>query len=89
MAGTLSTAGGLVLTGAATTREVMAVVADTAQPLWAFQTGSGIVGLQVTWQRKSQQYVTITPNSERVWALLSDRRMAKTPAGGSRCTFAV
>ena len=89
VAGTLSTADGLVFTGAATTREVMAVAADTGQTLWQFQTGSGIDGLPETRQRKGQQYVTITSNSERVWALISDGRMAKTPAGGSLWTFAV
>ena len=88
MAGTMSTAGGLVFTGAAT-GEVMAVDADTGKKLWEFQTGSGIIGLPVTWEHKGQQYVTITSGSGGVWALMGDERMAKTPAGGSLWTFAV
>ncbi len=88
MAGTMSTAGGLVFTGAAT-GEVMAIDADTGKKLWEFQTGSGIIGLPVTWEHKGQQYVTITSGSGGVWALLGDERMAKVPAGGSLWTFAV
>jgi alcohol dehydrogenase (cytochrome c) len=88
MAGTMSTAGGLVFTGAAT-GEVMAVDADTGKKLWEFQTGSGIIGLPVTWEHQGKQYVTITSGSGGVWALLGDERMAKVPAGGSLWTFAV
>ena len=43
MAGTLSTAGNLVFTGAAT-GEFMAVDARNGKKLWEFQTGSGIIG---------------------------------------------
>ena len=88
MAGTLSTAGGLVFTGAAT-GEMMAVDADTGKVLWQFQTGSGIIGLPVTWERNGVQYVSIVSGGGGVWALLGDERMAKTPAGGSLWTFAV
>ena len=88
MAGTMSTAGGLVFTGAAT-GEVMAIDADTGKKLWEYQTGSGIIGLPVTWEHNGQQYVTITSGSGGVWALLGDERMAKVPAGGSLWTFAV
>ena len=88
MAGTLSTAGGLVFTGAAT-GEVMAVDADTGKKLWQFQTGSGIIGLPVTWERNGVQYVSIVSGGGGVWALLGDERMAKVPAGGSLWTFAV
>ncbi len=88
MAGTLSTAGGLVFTGAAT-GEVMAVDADTGKLLWQFQTGSGIIGLPVTWERNGVQYVSIVSGGGGVWALLGDERMSKVPAGGSLWTFAV
>ncbi len=88
MAGTLSTAGGLVFTGAAT-GEVIAVDADTGKKLWQFQTGSGIIGLPVTWERNGVQYVSIVSGGGGVWALLGDERMAKVPAGGSLWTFAV
>ena len=88
MAGTLSTAGGLVFTGAAT-GEVIAVDADTGAKLWQFQTGSGIIGLPVTWERDGKQYVTVVSGAGGVWALLGDERMAQIPAGGSVWTFAV
>ncbi len=88
MAGTLSTGGGLVFTGAAT-GEVIAVDADTGKKLWQFQTGSGIIGLPVTWEHKGKQYVTIVSGGGGVWALLGDERMAQTPAGGSVWTFAI
>ena len=88
MAGTLSTAGNLVFTGAAT-GEFMAVNAETGQKLWEFQTGSGIIGLPVTWEQGGKQYVTITVGAGGVWALLGDERMASTPAGGSVWTFAI
>jgi len=88
MAGTLSTAGGLVFTGAAT-GEFMAVDANTGKKLWQFQTSSGIIGLPVTWQHKGKQYVTIVSGAGGVWALLGDERMASVPAGGSVWTFAL
>ena len=88
MAGTLSTAGGLVFTGAAT-GEVMAVDADTGKVLWQFQTGSGIIGLPVTWEQGGKQYVSIASGAGGVWALLGDERMAQVPAGGSVWTFAI
>ena len=88
MAGTLSTAGGLVFTGAAT-GEVIAVDADTGAKLWQFQTGSGIIGLPVTWERNGTQYVSIVSGGGGVWALLGDERMAQVPAGGSVWTFAI
>ena len=88
MAGTLSTAGGLVFTGAAT-GEVLAVDANTGKKLWEFQTGSGIIGLPVTWERNGKQYVSIVSGGGGVWALLGDERMSKVPAGGSVWTFAL
>ena len=88
IAGTMSTAGGLVFTGAAT-GEVMAVDADTGKKLWEFQTGSGIIGLPVTWEHNGTQYVSILSGSGGVWAVLGDERYAQTPAGGSVWTFAV
>jgi len=88
MAGTLSTAGGLVFTGAAT-GEFIAVDANTGKKLWQFQTSSGIIGLPVTWQHNGKQYVSIVSGAGGVWALLGDERMASTPAGGSVWTFAL
>ena len=88
MAGTLSTGGGLVFTGAAT-GEFMAVDADNGKKLWEFQTGSGIIGLPVTWEQGGTQYVSIVVGAGGVWALLGDERMANVPGGGSVWTFAV
>ena len=88
MAGTLSTAGLLVFTGAAT-GEFLAFDAQTGQKLWQFQTGSGIIGLPVTWEQGGKQYVSIASGSGGVWALLGDPRYAATPAGGSVWTFAL
>jgi len=88
MAGTLSTAGGLVFTGAAT-GEFMAVDANTGKVLWQFQTSSGIIGLPITWQHNGKQYVSIVSGAGGVWALLGDERMASVPAGGSVWTFAL
>ena len=88
MAGTLSTAGGLVFTGAAT-GEVIAVDANTGKKLWQFQTGSGIIGLPVTWESNGKQYLSIVSGGGGVWALLGDPRMSQIPAGGSVWTFAI
>jgi alcohol dehydrogenase (cytochrome c) len=88
MAGTLSTGGGLVFTGAAT-GEFIAVDAVNGKKLWEFQTSSGIIGLPVTWEHQGKQYVTIVVGAGGVWALLGDERMAATPAGGSVWTFAL
>ena len=76
MAGTLSTAGGLVFTGAAT-GEFIAVDANNGQKLWKFQTSSGIIGPPVTWAQNGQQYLTIVVGAGGVWALLGDERMAR------------
>jgi alcohol dehydrogenase (cytochrome c) len=88
MAGTLSTAGGLVFTGAAT-GEFIAVDANKGKKLYSFQTSSGIIGLPVTFEHKGKQYVSIVSGSGGVWALLGDERMGQVPAGGSVWTFAL
>jgi alcohol dehydrogenase (cytochrome c) len=88
MAGTLSTAGGLVFTGAAT-GEFIAVDATNGKKLYEFQTGSGIIGLPVTFEHKGKQYVSLVSGAGGVWALLGDERMSQVPAGGSVWTFAL
>lgn len=88
MAGTLSTAGGLVFTGAAT-GEFIAVDANNGKKLYEFQTSSGIIGLPVTFEHKGKQYVSIVSGAGGVWALLGDERMSQVPAGGSVWTFAL
>lgn len=88
MAGTLSTAGNLVFTGAAT-GEFIAVDARNGKKLYEFQTGSGIIGLPVTFEVNGKQYVSIVSGAGGVWALLGDERMSQVPAGGSVWTFAL
>jgi alcohol dehydrogenase (cytochrome c) len=88
-AGVLSTASGLVFTG---TQQGLVVAHDakTGKRLWQFQTGSGITGLPITWQKDGKQYVTVTSGSATVWAALSgDPEVANIPAGGSVWTFAL
>ena len=88
MAGTLSTAGDLVFTGAAT-GEFIAFDAQNGKKLWQFQTGSGIIGLPVAWEHKGKQYISVVSGAGGVWALLGDARFAAVPAGGSIWTFAL
>jgi len=87
--GVLSTAGGLVFTGAQT-GEFMAFDADTGKKLWQFQTGSGISGLPITWEREGKQYITVTSGAATVYgALAGDPKLAQVPAGGSVWTFSL
>jgi len=88
LSGTLTTAGGLVFTGAMS-GEFMALDADNGKKLWQFQTGSGIIGQPVTWEHEGRQYVTVVSGVGGVYALIGDERLAKVPAGGSVWTFAL
>lgn len=88
LSGTLTTAGGLVFTGAMS-GEFMALDADTGKKLWQFQTGSGIIGQPITWQHKGRQYVSVVSGVGGVYALGGDERLATVPAGGSVWTFAL
>jgi alcohol dehydrogenase (cytochrome c) len=86
-AGVLSTAGGLVFTGAQT-GEFLAFDADTGVKLWQFQTGSGITGLPITWEYKGQQYVTVTSGAASLYgAFGNDPNLQQVPAGSSVWTF--
>jgi len=87
--GVLSTGGGLVFTGAQT-GEFMAFDATTGKKLWQFQTGSGITGLPITWERNGKQYITVLSGSATVYAALAgDPELANIPSGGSVWTFAL
>ncbi|WP_407118141.1 methanol/ethanol family PQQ-dependent dehydrogenase [Bradyrhizobium sp. LMG 9283] len=87
--GVLSTAGGVVFSGALT-GEFEAFDADTGKKLWQFQTGSGIEGQPVTWQQDGVQYVAVTSGYGGVYSLFSgDERLANVPPGGSLWVFAV
>lgn len=85
----LTTAGGLVFTGAMT-GEFYALDANTGEELWSFKTGSGIVGQPVTWERNGVQYITVPSGVGGVYTLFSgDPRLAKVPPGGALYTFAL
>ncbi len=87
--GVLSTAGGVVFTGSQS-GQFFAVDSATGKKLWSFQTGSGISGLPITWERNGRQYVTVLSGSATVYAALSgDPDVANVPAGGSVWTFAL
>jgi alcohol dehydrogenase (cytochrome c) len=87
--GVLTTGGGLVFSGAQT-GEFMAFDERTGNKLWSFQTGSGITGLPITWERDGKQYVTVLSGAATVYgALAGDPELANVPAGGSVWTFAL
>ena len=57
-AGTLTTKGGLVITGTSD-GYVKAFDAKNGKELWKFQTGSGVVSQPVTWETDGKQYIGI------------------------------
>lgn len=82
-AGVLSTATGVVFTGAQN-GQFMAYDATSGNKLWSFQTGSGISGLPIAWEHQGRQYVTVLSGSAHVYgALAGDPDTANVPAGGS------
>lgn len=88
-AGVVSTGGGVVFTGAQT-GEFMAFDAATGKKLWQFQTGSGISGLPIVWERNGKQYVTITSGAATVYgALAGDPELANMVPGSALWTFAL
>ncbi len=56
--GVMTTAGGLVFYGTPE-GHFKALDDETGEELWSFQTGSGIVGQPITWDRDGEQYVAI------------------------------
>jgi alcohol dehydrogenase (cytochrome c) len=88
-AGVLTTASGVVFTGTQT-GQFKAWDAASGKELWSFQTGSGISGLPIAWQRNGRTYVTVTSGAATVWGALSgDPELANVPAGSSLWTFAL
>ncbi|EIT71190.1 MULTISPECIES: methanol/ethanol family PQQ-dependent dehydrogenase [Hydrocarboniphaga] len=57
-AGTLTTKGGLVITGTSD-GYVKAFDNKTGKELWKFQTGSGVVSCPITWEMDGEQYIGI------------------------------
>ena len=89
LGGVLATGGGLVFTGAST-GEFEAFDADTGEKLWSFQTGSGVVGQPIAWEKDGRQYITVVNGGGAVYVLFSgDERLANVPAGGNVWTFAL
>ncbi|MDB5858664.1 MAG: PQQ-dependent dehydrogenase, methanol/ethanol family [Ramlibacter sp.] len=87
--GVVSTAGGVVFTGAQT-GEFMAFDARNGTKLWQFQTGSGITGLPIVWERNGKQYVTVTSGAATVYGALSgDPELTNVVPGSSLWTFAL
>lgn len=58
-AGTLTTAGGLLITGTSD-GYVKAFDAENGKELWKFQTGSGVVSVPITWEMDGEQYIGIS-----------------------------
>jgi alcohol dehydrogenase (cytochrome c) len=97
-AGTLTTAGSVVFTGAQT-GEFMAFDAETGEKLWQFQTGSGITGQPITWEQDGKQYIAVTSGSGGAYSIFVplfgaanqkvNQLLQSTPKGGSVWTFAV
>jgi alcohol dehydrogenase (cytochrome c) len=87
--GLVATGGDLVITGNLM-GEVLAFDSTNGKQLWKFQTGSGISGLPITWERNGKQYVTITSGGATLYnALGADPTLPAVPAGGSVWTFAL
>jgi alcohol dehydrogenase (cytochrome c) len=87
--GLLSTAGGLVFSGAQT-GEFEALDAKTGKTLWSFQTGSGVIGQPITWEMDGRQYVTVPNGGGAGYALFAgDERMEGFPPGAGIWTFAL
>lgn len=88
-AGVMATKGGLVFTGSML-GEFIAYDDQTGKKLWAFQTGSGMVSMPITWEKDGKQYVTVTSGTGGAYALYSgDERLKNTPTGSSIWTFAL
>ena len=98
MAGAMATGGDLVFTGTLT-GEFMAFHAETGEELWRFRTGSGIIGLPITWESDGVQYITVlsgTGGAYRNYFPVMGAAHTETvklldsiPAGGSIWTFAL
>jgi alcohol dehydrogenase (cytochrome c) len=87
--GVLSTKSGVVFSGSQS-GAFMAFDARNGRELWKFQTGSGITGLPISWERNGVQYITVPSGAATVYAALAgDPELANIPAGSSLWTFAL
>ena len=86
---TLVTASDLVFTGVMT-GQFQALDAENGEPLWSFQTPSGIVGQPVTWERNGKQYVTVMSGLGGVYVQRAgDPNLQNLPTGVTLWTFAL
>ena len=58
-AGTMTTAGGLLVTGTSD-GFVKVFDAKNGKELWKFQTGSGVVSVPITWEQDGEQYIGLS-----------------------------
>lgn len=88
-AGTLTTKGGLVITGTSD-GYVKAFDNKTGKELWKFQTGSGVVAPPVTWDDKGEQYVAVVSGwggAVPLWGGDVAKRVNYLEQGGSVWVF--
>ncbi|WP_201800137.1 methanol/ethanol family PQQ-dependent dehydrogenase [Beggiatoa leptomitoformis] len=89
--GVLTTAGGLVFTG---TPEgyLKAFDADNGQELWSFQTGSGVIGMPVTWETNGEQYIAVNSGwggAVPLWGGEVAKKIKDFNQGGSLWVFKI
>ncbi len=87
--GVLTTAGNLVFTG---TPEgfFKAFDAKTGKELWKFQTGSGVVGVPITWKMDGEQYIAVPSGwggAVPLWGGDVAKRIKHLNQGGSLWVF--
>lgn len=87
--GVLTTAGDLVFTG---TPEgyLKAFDAQTGEELWKFQTGSGVVGVPVTWEQDGEQFVAVPSGwggAVPLWGGDVAKKISHLNQGGSLWVF--
>jgi len=87
--GVLTTKGNLVFTG---TPEgfLKAFDAKTGKELWKFQTGSGVVGVPVTWEMDGEQYVAVASGwggAVPLWGGEVAKKIKDIPQGGMLWVF--
>jgi alcohol dehydrogenase (cytochrome c) len=85
----LTTAGDLVFTG---TPEgyLKAFDAQTGEELWKFQTGSGVVGVPVTWEQDGEQFVAVPSGwggAVPLWGGDVAKKISHLNQGGSLWVF--
>ena len=89
--GVMTTAGGLVFFGTPE-GEFIALDDETGEKLWSFQTGSGIVGQPITWEKDGEQYVSIVSGwggAVPLWGGEVAKKVNYLNQGGTVWTFKV